>query len=203
MAVNPTTNRVYVAESNSSALAVIDGDSESVVATVAVGFAPFSVAVNPTTNRVYVVDPTGGSGTLGPVVDAANNALITTVDVRLTRTYIIVNPTTNRVYVGRLVDAPVVIVDGATSTIVGRVGVSGGSGAAAVNPTTNKVYFGNARGVSVFQDSTDTTPPSTSISLNPTNPPRPERLVFGTRDRTRECHRRRSCAIGAGDTLCA
>ena len=56
MAVNPTTNRIYVANETSNNVSVIDGATNTVVATVTVGVAPSGVAVNPTTNRIYVAN---------------------------------------------------------------------------------------------------------------------------------------------------
>jgi len=49
-----STKRVYVANFNVSYVAVIDGTTNTVVATIPVGFAPRGVGVNPATNRVYV-----------------------------------------------------------------------------------------------------------------------------------------------------
>ena len=56
MAVNPNTNRIYVANHDSNNVSVIDGASNTVVATVAVGTGPYGVAVNPNTNRIYVAN---------------------------------------------------------------------------------------------------------------------------------------------------
>ena len=52
VAVNPTTNRIYVANLNSKNVSVIDGGTNKVVATVPVGSWPRGVAVNPTSNRI-------------------------------------------------------------------------------------------------------------------------------------------------------
>ena len=54
--VNPATNRVYVANSNSDSVSVINGVNNTVVVTVTVGDGPAGVGVNPTTNRVYVAN---------------------------------------------------------------------------------------------------------------------------------------------------
>jgi YVTN family beta-propeller protein len=57
VAVNPNTNMVYVANSNSSTVSVIDGTANSLVRDVPVGEFPInSVAVNPNTNMVYVAN---------------------------------------------------------------------------------------------------------------------------------------------------
>jgi YVTN family beta-propeller protein len=54
--VNPSTGRVYVANVNSDTVSVIDGATNTVVATVAVGNYPTGVGVNPSTDRVYVAN---------------------------------------------------------------------------------------------------------------------------------------------------
>ena len=56
VAVNPNTNRIYVANNGSSNVSVIDGASNTVAATVAVGTSPEGVAVTPNTKRIYVAN---------------------------------------------------------------------------------------------------------------------------------------------------
>ena len=55
--VNPQTNRIYVANSGSDSLSVIDGSGDSVIATIGVGNEPWGIGVNPQTNRIYVSCP--------------------------------------------------------------------------------------------------------------------------------------------------
>jgi YVTN family beta-propeller protein len=53
--VNPTTNRIYVANAANDTVSVIDGPTNTVAATVSIGgFGLFGVGVNPTTSRIYV-----------------------------------------------------------------------------------------------------------------------------------------------------
>ena len=54
MAVNPVTNKIYVANDGSSNVTVIDGATNSTT-TVAAGN-PYAVAVNPVTNKIYVAN---------------------------------------------------------------------------------------------------------------------------------------------------
>ena len=56
VAVNPVTNKIYVANGDSGNVTVIDGASNAVDATVAAGTGPRTVAVNPVTNKVYVAN---------------------------------------------------------------------------------------------------------------------------------------------------
>jgi len=58
LAVNPTTNQIYVANNNPSgpgSVTVIDGATNNTT-TVAAGTGPVAVAVNPTTNQIYVAN---------------------------------------------------------------------------------------------------------------------------------------------------
>jgi len=50
VAVNPVTNKIYVANTNSNNVTVIGGASNAVT-TVAAGTKPYAVAVNPVTNH--------------------------------------------------------------------------------------------------------------------------------------------------------
>src|SRR5438876_11501503 len=55
VAVNPVTNRIYVANNTSNSVSVING-ADNTTATVAVGTNPTGVAVNQVTNRIYVAN---------------------------------------------------------------------------------------------------------------------------------------------------
>ena len=52
--MNPTTNRIYVCNYGDKTVSVLDGSTNTVLATVPVGDGPAGIAVNPATNRVYV-----------------------------------------------------------------------------------------------------------------------------------------------------
>ena len=54
--VNPTTNKIYVANRASNHVSVIDGATDTVTTTVAVGSSPYGVGVNPPTNKIYVTN---------------------------------------------------------------------------------------------------------------------------------------------------
>src|SRR5258708_10753576 len=55
VAVNPVTNKIYVANYNSANVTVIDGATNSTT-TVNAGTKPTAVAVNPVTNEIYVAN---------------------------------------------------------------------------------------------------------------------------------------------------
>jgi YVTN family beta-propeller protein len=168
VAVNTTTNRVYVANLEGSSVSVIDGATNGVSATVSVGYKPRSVAANAGTNRIYV---THYFLRTVSVIDGASNAVIATVAVTGNPTGVDVNPATKRVYVASIADnsqggtfAGVSVIDGTTNTVVGAVPVGSqspsGSGpvSVGVNPVTNRIYVGgsNPSAVTVIDGATNT-----------------------------------------------
>ena len=91
--MNPSTNRIYVANRGSNDLSVIDGAGNTVVATVAVGTGPYDVTVNPNTNRaVYVTNENTNNVS---VIDGASNTVVATVPVGNAPSHVGVNPSTN------------------------------------------------------------------------------------------------------------
>src|SRR4029077_20876124 len=51
---NPATNMIFVTNQASNNVTVIDGATNTVVATVPVGTYPYSLALNPMTSEIYV-----------------------------------------------------------------------------------------------------------------------------------------------------
>src|SRR2546430_275268 len=73
VAVNPVTNKIYVANFNGNDVTVIDGATNS-TGTVPAGPHPYAVAVNAVTNKVYVANERDSSVT---VIDGATNTTST------------------------------------------------------------------------------------------------------------------------------
>ncbi|MGD0766168.1 MAG: YncE family protein, partial [Dehalococcoidia bacterium] len=170
VAVNPSTNRIYVANYNSNNVSVIDGAGNTVVATVAVvagGNGPEGVAVNPNTNRIYVANFNSGNVS---VIDGTSNTVVATVAVG----YwwggdggVAVNPNTNLIYVtnyGGQGSDNVSVIDGASNTVVATVAVGTYPVGVAVNPNTNRIYVANLSDdtVSVIEDIVSPTPTATA-----------------------------------------
>ncbi len=65
LAVNSATNHVFVTSSISNSVAVIDGNTNTVIATFTTGNDPFAVAVNSNTNKVYIGNRSGQSVWVG------------------------------------------------------------------------------------------------------------------------------------------
>ena len=73
VAVNATTNTVYVTNSTDGTVSVIDGASNRVTATLKVGTNPFAIAVDETTDTIYVAN--FNTNDLS-IIDGATNTVI-------------------------------------------------------------------------------------------------------------------------------
>ena len=161
MAVNASTNRIYVANNDSNNVSVIDGASNTVVATVAVGHCPTGVAVNPNTNRIYVANHDDNNVS---VIDGASNTVVATVVVGSMPFGVAVNPA-RTASTWRTWQQHVSVIDGASNTVVATVAVGSGPGGVAVNPSTNRIYVtdSGSGSVSVIDGATNTVVASVAV----------------------------------------
>ncbi len=123
--VNPATNRIFTASEGDGAedgiVTVIDGATNAILATVAVGPVAEDIVANPATNRIYV--GSFQSQTVA-VIDGNDNTVIATVSVPDSPFSIAVNPVTNRVYSRG--EQSVSVLDGVTNTVIATIPVDGG-----------------------------------------------------------------------------
>lgn len=151
IAVNPLTNKIYVANSFNGAggnsVTVING-ADHTTTPVAVGNSPFAIAVNTVTNKIYVANcggPCSVSGGLGggsvTVINGADN---TTAPVATGNGpfAIAVNSVTNKIYVANSSSNNVTVINGVDNTTT-TVAAGSTPVAIAVNPATNKIYVAN------------------------------------------------------------
>lgn len=114
IAVNPVTNKIYVANNADNTVTTIDGATNATT-TIPVCTAPAGIGVNSVTDRIYVAC----SGTNNVIViDGAtgNTAAITTASIGVLIGYdtVAVNPVTNQIFVGG--SNGVTLINGATNT---------------------------------------------------------------------------------------
>jgi YVTN family beta-propeller protein len=175
VSVNPSSDKVYVANSDNGKVSVIDGKTNNVT-NITVGGEPKDVSVNPSTDKVYV----GNSYGYVSVIDGkTNNVTKISLDHYLDVTSVSVNPSTNMVYTGIDMaggrNGTVAVIDGKTNNVRCCITVGKGPTSISVNPSTNIVYVANQESdsISVINGKTNTVTNiqlhggPTSVSVNP------------------------------------
>jgi len=109
-AADPGLNRVYVANYASNDVTVLEGTSNSLIATIKVGEHPQAIAVNPSAHEVFVTNTHSNSVT---VINGTNNAVAATVGVGGGPYAIAVESAGNKAYVVGLGDT-LTVIDGKT-----------------------------------------------------------------------------------------
>lgn len=153
VAVNPVTNKIYVA---GGVITVIDGTTNTTTS-VQAGVSPIAVAVNPVTNKIYVANRgdiiKGSSRGNITVIDGMTNATTTVTDSNAAfPSAVAVNPVTNKIYVTNLepMAGSVTVIDGVTNaTTTVKDPNAAFPVAVALNSATNKIYVANANSQNV------------------------------------------------------
>ena len=114
IAVNPVTNKIYVA--NNTSVSVIYGATNSIT-NVPVGIEPDAIAVNPVTNKIYVANFHGTwYWSTVTVIDGATNSTVTLSDDGWPDA-IAVNPVTNTIYVANWASNNVTVINGVVHSL--------------------------------------------------------------------------------------
>ena len=178
VAVHSATNRIYVFnhgdEIHPSTVTVIDGNTNSITATVEVGLYPTgAIAANSTTNKIYV--PNGTNSMI--VIDGATNSTqSTSVSTGSSVCPIAVDPAINRVYLICGSTSELTVIDGATNNVsiipVATSSYFDSPSHIAVNSAIHDVYVSNAsRGGSTEDIKIDgTTLQTSAVALNGVGP---------------------------------
>jgi YVTN family beta-propeller protein len=140
VAVNPLTNKIYVANELSNTVSMIDGSTDKVDAKINVGKSPYGITVNPLNNRIYVSNR--DSGTVS-VIDGSTNTQIANVSAGNRPVGVAVNPSNGLIYVTNFDSKAVSIIDGITNTFSGTIKVGNAPYGVAVDPLNNKTYVTN------------------------------------------------------------
>lgn len=136
--VNPDTNRIYVANSGSGTVSVIDGATDKVLATVPVGDLPYAIAANRQTNKVYV-SRTFGSDTV--IIDGKTN---TATSVQAGAGDAVgAESLDENTYLINYENPQVTVFDGAHNQI-SKIEAANHLWAVAVSPATKRIYTASA-----------------------------------------------------------
>src|SRR5438445_4013691 len=166
VAVNPVTNKIYVADGTLGQIVVIDGSTNTIINKI-----PESVsymAVNPDTNKIYAVLYSSVS-----VIDGATDTIIGNINLGAIVDGIGINPNTNRIYVsdtgGLAFQNPhIAVIDGSTNSVITTIAKFHIVGDIAVNSDTNKIYLPkNSTAVAIIDGSTNNVTSTILVGNNP------------------------------------
>lgn len=137
IAVNPSTNKVYVVNEYSNTVSVIDTNTDTVKSTISLGNFPYGIDINPLNNRIYITNR--GSNTVS-VLDGSVDTKLHDITVGKSPVGIAVNPSANWIYVTNLDDGTMSVIDGITNDVIKTVSVGKTPYGIAVNPLSNQIY---------------------------------------------------------------
>ncbi|MFC9360273.1 beta-propeller fold lactonase family protein [Rhodococcus sp. NPDC057014] len=159
---------MYVTNSVSGNVSVINTANNTVVATVKTGTTPSAVAVNPTGTRAYVTNSSSGNVS---VINTANNTVVATVKTGTTPSAVAVNRDGTRVYVTNRSSNTVSVIDTANNTVVATVKTGTTPSGVAVSPDGKRVYVTNRAGnsVSVIDTANNTIVGTVAVGSRPTD----------------------------------
>lgn len=186
VAINPMTNKIYVANmgsflfngSNQGNVTVIDGDTNATT-TIADpnAFTPgggdsrgFGVAVNSVTNKIYVANEYSHNVT---VIDGVSNSTTTVTDPNARAPVAVaVDSVSNKIYLANMGDDAgigqnVTVIDGETNSTTTLTDPNAAApDAVIVNPTTNMIYVANSSSGNVTVIDGGAAPTNFTLSVN-------------------------------------
>jgi uncharacterized repeat protein (TIGR01451 family) len=155
----------YVPNEGSHTVSVIDTASNTVTATIPVGFGPRGAAVTPDGAFVYVANWISGTAS---VIDTASNTVTDTILVGAGPYGVAVSPNGAFVYVTNH-SGTVSVIDTATNTVTATIPVGSGPIGVAVTPDGAFVYVANfgSTDVSVIDTASNTVTATIQVGANP------------------------------------
>lgn len=116
---NPSNGYIYVANSESNSVSVIDSSTHEVIKTIDVEEYPWALGYNPDSNYVYVSNRHSDSVS---IIDGTSNEILKTVKVGISPFVIEYNPIKNAMYVSNQGSHSVSVIDGANNEVVDTIG---------------------------------------------------------------------------------
>ncbi len=171
VAIDSTTHRVYVATRSDNSVAVVDGLTQSVLATITVPYVLYAIAIDPATHRLFILGSATARSTVRTnatislsVVDTTTNTIINTVTVPAdgTQQQLAVDTVNHRVFA-----LPAVFDE--TGKSLPSTPPLGRTDAFAVDPTIQRLYVANvyAGTVTVYNSTTYKWVADVKVSPNP------------------------------------
>lgn len=135
---NPTSNKVYCANCTDQTVAVIDGATNQLLATIPVGDFPISLDWNSVENKVYCLCP---EDNLVYVIDCWGDSLLAQITVPDYPTQAAYCATENKLYVSRSDAGSLMVIDGHSDSMIRQVQIARDGPALLLwHPATNRLF---------------------------------------------------------------
>jgi YVTN family beta-propeller protein len=157
-------NAIYVANYNSSSVAVINTSLNAVTNSALVGAHPVALAETPNGNKLYVANQGSNAVSSLNTVDMSQNAV--TGFSGITPVWLVSRSDSQKVYVLTQGDGQLVTIDTATDTVVNTVPVGAGANFIFYDPHLNRLYVTNPSTSTVYVFSTTGGANDTPIQLS-------------------------------------
>jgi YVTN family beta-propeller protein len=166
IAYNVENGNIYVANAGSHSLSVINGDTNSLIATILVGRIPYAVAYDFLNDQIYVANL--GANDVS-VINGATNGIITTIEVGKYPSSIIYHPINHNVYVANYNSSNISVINN-SNQVVANISVGKNPIDLAYNSGNGGIYVANAgaNSVSVINGATNSLIANISVGLYPT-----------------------------------
>ena len=140
IALNPFTNKIYVANQYSNTVSVFDAKTDKLVSTIQTGIFPYSIDANQFNNRIYVTNRGSDDVT---VIDGATDSVIDNIKVGKSPVQVAVDQSSNWVYVTNIDSSSISVIDGITNKVIRTIsGISTPYGIG-IDPVSDKLYISN------------------------------------------------------------
>jgi len=150
---NPTSNRVYTANSLDNTVTIIDGATNQVRATLAVGDFPGELCWNSVENKVYCLCP---EANIVEVIDGLGDSIMARVQVEDYPSHAAFSATENKLYVSRTDAGSLVVIDGSADTVLRQIPVArDGAITMLWHPRSGRLFCAMGDSVSVVDCTTD------------------------------------------------
>ena len=153
--VSPDNNRIYVTNSDSTNVGVINGVNYSLITSVPVGLKPWGAAITPDGTKLYVANK--DSHTVS-VINTASNTVTGTIPVGVNPWGVVINPSGTRAYVSNSGTNTISVIDLNSNTVIATVTVGSLPHWLAITPDGKDVYVTNrgSNSVSIIKTGTNT-----------------------------------------------
>lgn len=168
IAVDPKTDKVFVASSESNQVSVLDTNGPEILKHIAVDSSPSSIAVNSNIDMIYLLN--SGDNTVS-VIDPYNDTKLASIPVGNSPSAIAVDPKTDKVFVANSGSNTVSVIDGKHYTVIDNIPVGEKPSSIAVNSNMSLIYVANSQSntISVINEKTKNVMVDGTFNINPSN----------------------------------